>query len=249
MAKIIRGLAPKYGVYNIFSDFCELGACAYSNAVDRHNYQQREERYLNTIKKYDSLEERKQFPTLLGMLTEELERAPRDVMGELFHELEIHNEHAGQFFTPYDLCRMISEMAFNPDEVIRKIDGQGFITLQEPAVGAGAMVIAFANVMLRKGINYQQCLHVSAIDIDRRCVHMAYLQFTLLNIPAVVYLGNTLTMEIHEAWYTPAHILGGWHYRLRENRTPAVADPQPLEQLSEVSQRIALHLSKQMDFY
>jgi len=31
-------------------------------------------------------------------------------------------------------------------------------------------------------INYQQHLHVTAIDIDPKCVHMAYVQFALLHI-------------------------------------------------------------------
>jgi hypothetical protein len=44
---------------------------------------------------------------------------------------------------------------------------------------------------------------------------MAYLQLSLLHIPAVVILGNTLALEEREHWFTPAHILGGWSRKLR----------------------------------
>jgi hypothetical protein len=39
---------------------------------------------------------------------------------------------------------------------------------------------------------------------------MTYIQLTLLHVPAVVILGNTLALEEREHWYTPAHFIGGW---------------------------------------
>lgn len=44
---------------------------------------------------------------------------------------------------------------------------------------------------------------------------MCYLQLSLWNVPAVVIVGNTLAMEVREAFYTPAHYLGFWSARLR----------------------------------
>ncbi|QHV99255.1 N-6 DNA methylase [Spirosoma endbachense] len=218
MAKAINALAYKHGTYNVFADFCEMAAISFSNAVDKQQYQGRESRYMEMIKKY-SAEELNEFPKLLILLANEMEIAPRDVLGELFHELELHNQHAGQFFTPYGLCEMMAKMTFDKG-IQRTIDEKGHMTLQEPACGSGAMVIAFAMAMYSYKINYQHCLHVSAIDIDIRCVHMTYVQFSLLHIPAVVYAGNTLTMEMRESWYTPAHIMGGWDWRLRSTAKP-----------------------------
>jgi hypothetical protein len=77
------------------------------------------------------------------------------------------------------------------------------------------MVIALADVMHSRGVNPQQQLHVTAIDVGERAAHMADAQLSLLHIPAVVYVGNTLSMEMRDVWYTPAHILGGWGPRLR----------------------------------
>jgi hypothetical protein len=64
------------------------------------------------------------------------------------------------------------------------------------------------------GLNYQQQLHMTGIDIDECAVHMAYTQLSLLHNPAALYVGNTLTMEMREVWHTPAHMMGGWNFKL-----------------------------------
>jgi hypothetical protein len=61
---------------------------------------------------------------------------------------------------------------------------------------------------------------------------MAYAQLTLMHIPAVVVHGNTLSLEESDHWYTPAHILGGWNWKLRRRFDAAGAHtietvPQP----------------------
>ena len=86
------------------------------------------------------------------------------------------------------------------------------------------MVVAAIHALVDSGINYQQALHVTAIDIDRRCVHMTYLQLALLHVPAIIIQGNALLLEVFETWYTPAHILGGWSSRLREQRAVSNVD-------------------------
>ena len=94
----------------------------------------------------------------------------------------------------------------------------------------GAMIIAMATALSAKGVNYQQCMHVTAIDTDLRAVHMAYLQFSLLGIPATVVHGNTLTLEQHSVWHTPAHHLGLWGPKLRRGYllgSPADDDSTP----------------------
>jgi len=39
---------------------------------------------------------------------------------------------------------------------------------------------------------------------------MAYVQLSLLGIPAVVVHGNALSLDVWGVWYTPAHVLVGW---------------------------------------
>jgi len=50
---------------------------------------------------------------------------------------------------------------------------------------------------------------------------MAYIQFSLLHIPAHVMVGNSLSNEVREHWFTPAHILGGWGLRLASQQRAA----------------------------
>jgi hypothetical protein len=213
MVKLIQQLSYRHSTSNVFSDFLEMSALAFSNVVDKSQFEEREKRYMEIVGKYKK-EEVYEFPTLLGMLVNHLEEAPRDVLGEIFHDLELHNERKGQFFTPYPICRMMAKMVIGEsyDDIISKY---GFITLSEPACGMGAMVIAAAHELKDRDINYQQVTHTTAIDIDPLCVHGTYVQFSLLHIPAVVIHGDSLSMEEWSHWYTPAHVLGNWDQKLK----------------------------------
>ena len=82
-----------------------------------------------------------------------------------------------------------------------------------------------ADALMQAGLNYQGAMHATCIDIDPRCVHMTYLQLSLLHIPAIVLHGNSLSNQVWGRWYTPAHVLGGWRRRIEERRAGA---PEPL---------------------
>ncbi|MBE0317765.1 N-6 DNA methylase (plasmid) [Xanthomonas citri pv. punicae] len=149
-----------------------------------------------------------------------MQAEPGDVLGAVFGQLELSNTWRGQFFTPFELCRLMARLQIGDGADVRAIiDREGYVSASEPACGAGAMIIALAEAMHDAGINYQRHLHVVAVDVDPRAAHMAYVQFTLLHIPAVVIVGNTLAMEEREHWYTPAHVLGGWSGRLAARNT------------------------------
>jgi N-6 DNA Methylase len=201
-----------YDRYTTFTDCMAMMASSISNSVDLRHRDQREASYMEIVGRYD----RKVvdlFPKIMAETALALD-PPSDVLGQTFHELELHNKARGQFFTPYDLSYMMARMTLG-DDLIKEADEKGYITVHEPAAGSGSMVIALADVMHSRGVNPQQQLHVTAIDVDGRAAHMAYTQLSLLHIPAAVYVGNTLSMEMRDVWYTPAHILGGWGPRLR----------------------------------
>lgn len=215
LVKLVRGLAYRHSHWQVFADFAEAAAIAISNAVDLASREKREERYMQIVQRYNP-DELAKFPQMLGELTLALEEEPADVMGAAFHDLELHNKWAGQFFSPYTLCRMMAKMTLSDRESVEaKIAERGFIRASEPACGSGAMVIALAHEIRDMDINYQQHLHVTAVDVDPKCVHMAYLQFSLLHIPAVIVHGNSLSLEEYGHWYTPAHIMDGWSWKLR----------------------------------
>jgi len=218
LIKLLETLAYRHDKWRVFADFCEMAACALSNKVDAAQYEKRETRYMQIKSNYTE-EEARQFPLAFAHLIEAHEADMSDVLGRVYHALELHNQWAGQYFTPDAICRMTAMMTVgNADDIKERIARRGFITAMEPAVGSGAMMLALARAMYEAGVNYQQHLHVTAQDIDAKCVHMAYIQFTLWHIPAIVVLGDTLALTEREHWYTLAHVAGGWEQKLKTAR-------------------------------
>jgi len=104
-----------------------------------------------------------------------------------------------------------------------EVEAKGFVDVMEPICGAGGMVIAMADALRAAGLNYQQVMHATCVDIDLRCVHMTFLQLSLLHVPAAVVHGNSLSGEVWSRWHTPAHALGGWRYRLQRRYASEMA--------------------------
>lgn len=220
---LLRSCAYRHDLHSLFSDCMEASAIALSNSVDLAHRDEREKRYLDILGRYER-DVAQIFTKVFAEIVFALEAQPGDVLGAAFAELGLGSTARGQFFTPDEVCHAMAEMVLGPAEQVgAMIEKNGFVSAHEPACGAGAMIIALAEAMRARGINYQRYLHVTAVDIDPRAVHMAYIQLTLMHIPAVVIIGNSLTMEMHEHWYTPAHILGGWSTKLARRETETAA--------------------------
>lgn len=156
----------------------------------------------------------------------EMERNPdQDFLGELFMALELGNEWKGQFFTPYDVCRAMSAITYGKD-VPERIQSQGWVSVNDPACGAGALLIAFANECRRKDINFQTSVLFVAQDIDFLAGCMCYIQLSLLGCPGYVVIDDTLlrpstSYDPHglipkdgpNVWYTPMYFRDVWHWR------------------------------------
>lgn len=240
MRKLFENCQYRYDTWTIFGDCMEMMAITLSNAVDWRRREGREKRYLEIAGRYDrsTLDI---FAQVLGELVEALEYERCDILGALFHDLELHNKARGQYFTPYSICKFMAGTTLGEEDALRShIEARGFLTACEPACGSGAMVIALADTMLERNINYQSHLHATAIDIDPRAIHMAYCQFTLLHIPAHLVVGNSLSGEVRENWFTPVHIIGGWNARLAAARDGrgGVGDVDPAPRLA-LQQRAA----------
>lgn len=215
IVKLFETCRYKHDLYTVFGDWCECSAISMSNTVDLVNFEKREARYLEIARKYGS-ETMGTFSKIFGEVVMALEEKPQDILGMTFHALELHNKARGQFFTPYPICQLMARIIAGSTEDMQKaIAERGFMLAQEPAVGSGAMIVALAEAILEAGFNYQQLLHVTAVDIDPRAVHMAYIQFSLLHIPATVIVGDSLAMRYREEWHTMAHVMGGWSGKLR----------------------------------
>ena len=127
-------------------------------------------------------------------------------------------------------------------DAISALSDRPFITMHEPAVGSASMIIAFAQIMYEKGLNPQQQLWVSCVDIDVVAAMMAYIQLSLLHIPAEVIVGNSLSMQFTRVMRTPAHYLGFWDSKLKRREASNHAEHAELKAHSVALGKIQLPL-------
>lgn len=225
--KTFRELASYKHRYEVFKDFVTMAACSLHNSL--HKDPAREAEYLAIIAGYKKPDQQA-FPKLMAQLVAALDEDPRDILGPLYMELEIANKDAGQFFTPPELSELMANLTFG--DMLGKLETQPFITAGEPACGAGGMILALVKVMIAEGHNPADRLWVQCIDVDRMAALMCYTQLSLWNVPAEIIVGNTLSWDIREVWYTPAHHMGFWKYRLHRNKESLEVDISATERPS-----------------
>jgi len=211
--------AGRYQTWQVFADFCELAALAYQQVPFQDAA--REERYLEVVGRYER-HEAQAFARMLGQVVAGLEDEPCDFLGAAFQELELSNHWRGQFFTPVALARLCAEVQLD-DGLFR---GREFVTVNDPACGAGVQLLAFAQAVRAQGVNPQQRMFAIGQDIDETAARMCFIQLALSGIPAAVVIGDTLRLEERAVMLTPAYHLGFWAAkRRRERGAPAVTMP------------------------
>lgn len=186
-----------------FRAFLRLSFCAVAQRTPYVTPEQREALeadYMAEIGKWAEAEDRHRFPQMFATLANAMAVGYEDVLGPVAAELEALNAGAGQFFTPWEVCRLMAGMTTD----LTPLNDKPYMTVMEPAAGSGAMVLAVADTLRTQGHSPTLQMHVTAVDIDVNCVHMAYLQMALAGIPARVVHGNALTREEWGSWHTPA---------------------------------------------
>ena len=201
--KAFESLAHNRQRHDVFADFLDLAVCAIRKKTlpPGPDADAMEEQYMAVVKRNEPDDVRK-MPALLAITALAVQEGGCDFLGQVVGELELLNDHMGQFFTPYDVSRLMAEMTLQDAGAL--IREKGFITLAEPASGAGGMIIAAADVIEKQGFDIGRQLYVEATDIAPMCFKMTYLQASLRGIPATIRRGNTLTCQMFEAAHTPA---------------------------------------------
>ena len=231
--------------YEVFKDFVTMAAISLHNAVRKFSHLEAE--YMAIVQRYTPAE-LDAFASLFAMLVQMLEPTPSDVLGTLFMSLDLGSAAHGQFFTPSHICELMAQVGYGhqleslsglASSETRTADSDTcakFVTLCEPACGAGGMVLAFVRVLISHGLNPAQHLWVRCQDIDRTAALMCFIQLSLWNVPAVVIVGDTLADEVRDVFYTPAHYLGFWNLRLKREHDRQVksapSEPTPSEPAS-----------------
>ena len=125
----------------------------------------------------------------------------QDFLGEMFMGLNLGNHWKGQFFTPYNICRMMSEITVTDLEA--RIEKNGWVGIHDPCCGAGALLIAARNTMVRNKLGPAVALYV-AQDIDRTAALMCYLQLSLFGLCRLCGGGGLHLTSHCRAWAKPA---------------------------------------------
>ena len=158
-------------------------------------------------------EEGAEFGRLLGIYTDAVEDMPfRDILGELFMRLDVNSARSGQYFTPWPVAELMARMQFSREHFESLIAEKGEVTVCDPAVGSGVMLLVFAKIVHdelgRAGVNK---LRLYGTDIDQRCVLMCKIQ---------------LRMNGLDTFGRMAGLLGGISYAQRnDHETPAATEP------------------------
>ena len=143
--------------------------------------EKREETYLTLCKKYTEAE-MQTMGEMFGMVRSALDENPdQDLLGEIFMTLGSATSTTDSFFTPYNVCSAMS--ALNSENIAAQVERQGWVPVADPACGAGALLVAFANECLRQKVNYQTSVLFVAQDIDFTVGLMCYIQLSLLAAP------------------------------------------------------------------
>ena len=119
--------------WQVWADLISAIACSLSNATDRESrhFEAREKEYAECIKRLGSVEAPAK---ILHIIIMALGNDPeQDFLGRMYMELNLGNHWKGQFFTPYSICRMMSEIAVG--DVDRRIEERGYISICDPAWG------------------------------------------------------------------------------------------------------------------
>ena len=217
--KIFSALCQSKSAWQVWNDFITCAAVAISNRLEpnRKRWQKREDVYMAIIRSYAG--EEKAMPELLAITATALEDDPeQDYLGEMFMALEMGSHWHGQFFTPYSICRLMAKVSCGT------VGDRPWISVNDPACGAGALLIAARNQYNDAGVGYDRVLF-TAQDINSTAGLMCYIQLSLLGCAGYVCIADTICnpcmcidgrglipaeKEGQDIWYTPAYYTDIW---------------------------------------
>jgi type I restriction-modification system DNA methylase subunit len=214
--KILESIKPGKHLYETFSDWLVIASASlYSWKKDKAV----EEEYAEAAKAYTPKELDKHGELLLvtvDALEDMIKSFPGcDFLGEVFTAANLGSERNGQFFTPYIVSYMMAKMMYgNGTRAHGRVE-----MIEDPCCGAGGMLVAGAMAIQELDVrDYQKDYLYVGQDIDSRCARMAFIQTSLMGLPAVITHGDSLTNKIYWRRETIGYHLSGMDFRLRAER-------------------------------
>ena len=221
--KTFKQLTTSRAVWQVWADFISMFAIAISNRVDKKHFEVREKEYLKIQSGYFK-SEMDVIVELFCIIVMALEKDMwQDFLGSLYMRLELGNHWKGQFFTPYDITKMMAKISVGGD-LYEAVKEKGYISVNDCACGAGATLIAFAEaayneLSVKHGLNWQNHVLFTAQDIDPVTAKMCYIQLSLLGCAGFIKIGDTLSDPMQNGdddtnyWYTPMYFSEIWQLR------------------------------------
>lgn len=211
--------------YDIFQDFLTVSSISLANVVLKR--EELEKQYFEVIQKYKHPEK---LSELFAITTLGLEQKHRDFLGKIFMRCNFGNKNSSQFFTPYHVSQLMAEVVFDKDTIKKTIKEQGFIKVSEPCCGAGGMILAFAETMLKNDINPQAYMVFQGIDIDINCCRMAFIQTSLMGLTGEIVHGDTITLKAWNNFITPMSMVYSHNFKkFKESKQENIQPEQPTQ--------------------
>jgi type I restriction-modification system DNA methylase subunit len=178
--KILESISHRHDTRRVFDGFTRLAACAVA-------VQTREAEYLEEAKRWERAD-LDSFAMALGALVKEMEGRPfEDVLGGYYMECALSSKGQqwhGEFHTPKPICDLMTRMTLGD---VESLPDDWTITVCEPACGAGAMILSFAEACTP---DVRRRLRVTAMDISRTACDMAFINTTLWGVPRASSTGT-----------------------------------------------------------
>ncbi|QCR62984.1 DUF1738 domain-containing protein [Serratia fonticola] len=209
---LFNAISPYENRYQVFSDFIHMSMSAlYNRLLMNETF---EADYMRRVAKYQP-DDVTRLSQLLGEVVAGLEFEVCDFLGSIFMELGLGSKRACQYFTPDSITTMMAQVLMA--DGLKELDSgeKAFLTISDPACGAGGTIIAYYKAMRDAGYNPQQQLFAQCVDIDPVAGMMTYIQLSLLGLPAEIIIGNSLTVEYHQVLHTPMYFMGVWRNKLQ----------------------------------
>lgn len=184
----------------VFDHMIELHATALTQTYEQS--EEKEKEWVKLASHYDSTA----LAQCMAYLSMAFSLSPAtwsDFIGQFFMDSEFYNVQRGEYFTPMHVANMMAGVTLQNHVEI--IDQKGYISINDPACGAGAMLIACARLVAKTHEVSRVALFVGT-DVNITCARMTYLQLCAMNVPAVIHHGNTLTGETFYTMYSPAFL-------------------------------------------
>lgn len=225
LVKMFNELTGSRGTWQVFNDCIEMFALSIQNIFTLgKKHIENEEKYKRISSQY-STNEIQTIVRIFAKITDMAEENPfRDLLGDLYMQLNMGSDALGQFFTPYSVSQFMAQCSMSIDEIRSKIEQDGYVKISEPAVGGGANIIAVCEYMLKNDINYQDRCVIVCQDLSRLTAMMCYVVLSLLGCSAVIKVGDTLCDPFtdylselakgSELWTTPMFHLNNCYFKV-----------------------------------